>query len=94
MSRKTPSVFRAAGARSFGLAHFMREKGFENSWSLIGGVAEWREFYQPPNSSGWSILENIEYEGQPATVQNVYVEKDATFYDILLESGEMKFGVK
>lgn len=30
----------AAGARSFGVAHYLREQGFEKSWSLSGGVGD------------------------------------------------------
>ena len=34
-------LYCAAGARSFGMAHFLREKGYENAWSLEGGIPEW-----------------------------------------------------
>ena len=32
------TVYCAAGARSFGVAHWLREQGFAQAWSLSGGV--------------------------------------------------------
>jgi rhodanese-related sulfurtransferase len=32
------TVYCAAGARSFGVAHWLREQGFPQAWSLSGGV--------------------------------------------------------
>jgi len=34
-------VYCAAGARSFGVAHHLREHGFEDAWSLVGGIGAW-----------------------------------------------------
>ena len=40
---KTLIVYCAAGARSFGVAHYLREQGIEDAWSLIGGIGAWTE---------------------------------------------------
>jgi rhodanese-related sulfurtransferase len=34
-------VYCAAGVRSFGVTHWLREQGFEDTWSLIGGAGAW-----------------------------------------------------
>jgi rhodanese-related sulfurtransferase len=34
-------IYCAAGARSFGVTHWLREHGFEDSWSLVGGIGAW-----------------------------------------------------
>ncbi len=39
---KTLIVYCAAGARSFGVTHWLREQGFEDTWSLVGGLGAWR----------------------------------------------------
>ena len=31
-------VYCAAGVRSWGVTHWLREQGFEDSWSLVGGA--------------------------------------------------------
>ncbi|MED5372413.1 MAG: rhodanese-like domain-containing protein [Myxococcota bacterium] len=38
--RPTLVVVCAAGARSFGVAHYLREQGIEDAWSLSGGVGD------------------------------------------------------
>ena len=38
---KTLIVYCAAGARSFGVTHWLREQGFEDTWSLVGGLGAW-----------------------------------------------------
>jgi rhodanese-related sulfurtransferase len=38
---RTLIIYCAAGARSFGVTHFLREQGFEDSWSLAGGISAW-----------------------------------------------------
>lgn len=34
-------VMCAAGVRSFGVAHYLREQGLQDAWSLAGGVGAW-----------------------------------------------------
>ena len=43
-------IYCAAGMRSFGVAHYLREQGFEDSWSLAGGAGAWA-------SQGWTFPE-------------------------------------
>ena len=40
---QTVVVYCAAGARSYGVAHYLREQGIADSWSLIGGIGAWLE---------------------------------------------------
>lgn len=40
---RTLIVYCAAGARSYGVAHFLREQGFAEAWSLAGGIGAWVE---------------------------------------------------
>jgi len=64
-------LYCAAGARSFGMAHFMRERGFEDTWSLIGGVAEWNEFAFPISSAPFKIFDDVQYQGQKWSVWGI-----------------------
>ena len=34
-------IYCAAGARSYSVAHWLREQGFEQAWSLVGGISSW-----------------------------------------------------
>jgi rhodanese-related sulfurtransferase len=34
-------IYCAAGARSYSVAHWLRELGFEQAWSLVGGISSW-----------------------------------------------------
>ncbi|MFT5686255.1 MAG: rhodanese-related sulfurtransferase [Myxococcota bacterium] len=48
----TVVVYCAAGARSYGVAHYLREQGIPDAWSLIGGIGAWleqdKEAWMPP----------------------------------------------
>ncbi len=53
---KTLVVYCAAGARSYGVTHWLREQGLEDVWSLVGGIGAWLaeggEFGQLPELEG------------------------------------------
>jgi len=34
-------IYCAAGVRSYGVAHWLREQGYEQAWSLVGGIGAW-----------------------------------------------------
>lgn len=36
-------VYCAAGVRSYGVTHWLREQGFPDTWSLVGGMHAWLE---------------------------------------------------
>ena len=40
---RTLVVYCAAGVRSYGVTHWLREQGFADSWSLVGGMHAWLE---------------------------------------------------
>ena len=40
-------IYCAAGVRSFGVAHWLREQGYEQAWSLIGGLSAWLDTGAP-----------------------------------------------
>ena len=48
----TVVVYCAAGARSYGVAHYLRQNGIPEAWSLIGGIGAWleqdKEAWMPP----------------------------------------------
>ncbi len=41
------TVYCAAGARSFGVAHWLREQGFPQAWSLAGGIGVFHAVNHP-----------------------------------------------
>ena len=44
----------AAGMRNFGVAHYMRDNGVEDAWSMVGGLGTWADqgYGHAPNESG------------------------------------------
>lgn len=55
-------VYCAAGARSFGVAHYLREQGFPEAWSLAGGLGAWTEVggaYTQPGRGGRALLSRV-----------------------------------
>ena len=55
-------LYCAAGARSFGMAHFMRERGYNDAWSLTGGVAEWNAFAFPISTAAFRMFDVVVYQ--------------------------------
>ena len=54
---QTVVVYCAAGARSYGVAHYLREQGIGDSWSLIGGIGAWLE----QDKEAWQTPQFAEY---------------------------------
>lgn len=73
-------LYCAAGARSFGMAHFMRERGFDNSWSLIGGVAEWDRHIHPASKVRYALFEEVKYEEESMIVWEAEKREEKIFY--------------
>jgi rhodanese-related sulfurtransferase len=58
------TVYCAAGARSWGVAHWLREQGFPEAWSLSGGIGAVGQVEMPPGNPGRSVdLPAAESEG-------------------------------
>ena len=47
----------AAGMRSFGVAHYMRDNGFTDAWSMVGGLGTWADqgYGHAPNASKFGL---------------------------------------
>jgi rhodanese-related sulfurtransferase len=73
-------LYCAAGARSFGMAHFMRERGFDNSWSLIGGVAEWNSHKHPALKVHYALFDEVRYEDKNMIVWEAEKKDEGVFY--------------
>ena len=60
---QTLIIYCAAGVRSFGVAHWLRENGFEDTWSLVGGLGAWLStgagWAQPDRSAPFRPLERV-----------------------------------
>ncbi|MFT5584175.1 MAG: rhodanese-related sulfurtransferase [Cognaticolwellia sp.] len=85
----------AAGARSFGVAHYLREQGFEKSWSLSGGVGDcFRQGIErrvAATEARFQVLDRVEVtlpdqeELQAASVQDVLGESPPFRYRVRLK---------
>lgn len=56
-------VMCAAGVRSFGVAHYLREQGLQDAWSLAGGVSAWTheggQHVVPPRKDNLRLLSRV-----------------------------------
>ena len=73
-------LYCAAGARSFGMAHFMREKGFADSWSLSGGVGDWNQHEHILSSARFQLLQEVTFEGVEWIVWGARQENEQVLY--------------
>lgn len=65
-------LYCAAGMRSFGVAHYLRDHGFPDAWSLPGGIGAWLETGAPslqsPLGAPFAILDRVSLHGEPGLV--------------------------
>jgi rhodanese-related sulfurtransferase len=56
-------VYCAAGVRSHGVSHWLREQGYEETWSLVGGLGAWLStgaaWRQPDRGAAFQPLEAV-----------------------------------
>ncbi|MEY3211068.1 MAG: molybdopterin synthase sulfurylase MoeB [Pseudomonadota bacterium] len=61
-------VMCAAGVRSFGVAHYLREQGLQDAWSLAGGVSAWihegGEHVVPPRKDNLRLLSPVRVKAE------------------------------
>jgi len=94
---RTLIIYCAAGARSYGVAHYLREQGIEDAWSLVGGIGAWLQqggaWLAPPHDAAFPLLTPVFVgegdEKQPGIVQAVRGEGEARQYTVRLSSGEL-----
>jgi len=99
---RTVIIYCAAGARSFGVTHYLREQGIEDTWSLVGGIGAWLQqggqWLSPPSDAAFPLLtpvfvtseegsEEGSDRGLPGVVQAVRDEPRR--YSVRLSSGEL-----
>ena len=73
-------LYCAAGARSFGMAHFMREKGFDQAWSMIGGVGEWSTHCIHPAQAKYALFQDVQHKEEIMIVWGAECRDDTVFY--------------
>ena len=93
-SRNTKIIITCAqGVRSYGVAHYFREQGFEDVWSLGGGVASWADhgFVFPQRGqyalgSRVSVASHVSSDVDALTaygwIQNIHKDGEEVLYDI------------
>ena len=61
-------VMCAAGVRSFGVAHYLREQGLQDAWSLAGGVGAWLheggQHVVPPRRDNLRLLSPVRVKAE------------------------------
>jgi rhodanese-related sulfurtransferase len=61
-------VMCAAGVRSFGVAHYLREQGLQDAWSLAGGVGAWLQeggqHVVPPRKDNLRLLSPVRVKAE------------------------------
>ncbi len=70
---RTLALYCAAGVRSFGVAHYLREQGFDEAWSVPGGfgdlVHQDLPWTHPPADAPFRLLQRVQREGDAAAGQ-------------------------
>ena len=70
----------AAGMRSFGVAHYMRDNGVEDAWSMVGGLGTWADqgYGHAPNESKFGLGDWVSWneDGQVVKGRVQWIEKD------------------
>ncbi len=85
-------VYCAAGVRSYGVTEYLREHGWEDAWSLIGGLSAYvgagGEHERPPTASRFRPGARVRADGATGTIQRVIAEYGQHRYTVRVQRGE------
>ena len=83
----------AAGMRSFGVAHYMREHGFQDAWSMVGGLGTWADqgYGHAPNGSNFGLGDWVRWsesgQGLSGRIQWIESDEEGALITVLPEQG-------
>ncbi|MGC6511087.1 MAG: rhodanese-like domain-containing protein [Myxococcota bacterium] len=83
----------AAGMRSFGVAHYMRENGFDEAWSMVGGLGTWADqgYGHAPNRSNFGLGDWVSWSENDQRVRGriqwIEIDGDEVVITVLPEHG-------
>ena len=81
-------VYCAAGGRSFGVTHYLREQGYDDSWSLEGGFGEYASgghpVSTPPRDAKFPLTSRVQIkdDGRAGIVQAISTAGEIYEYTI------------
>lgn len=87
---RTIAVYCAAGVRSFGVAHYLREQGIVDSWSVPGGLGDLASegvgYTHPARAPGRWPGQSVTVDGEPAVgvLQSLDQHQDGTIIGSVL----------
>jgi rhodanese-related sulfurtransferase len=72
-------VYCAAGARSYGVVHWMRQQGFDDAWSLTGGLPAWTDLGRSPvvpsRTAPYELLQPVRLRLDAAAARGVEADR-------------------
>jgi rhodanese-related sulfurtransferase len=82
----------AAGMRSFSVAHYLREQGVEDAWSMVGGLGTWADqgYEHAPDGAKYGLGQKVKFkdtEGKASEgrIQSIKTKGDDFVYNIALD---------
>ena len=92
-------VMCAAGVRSFGVAHYLREQGLQDAWSLAGGVGAWLheggQHVVPPRKDNLRLLSPVRVKAEVCRARGLgEVALGAVVQAITGEPGAWSYAVR
>jgi len=90
---KLLAIYCAAGARSYGVADYLRRQGYDNAWSIPEGFGGWIEaggtWLQPEPQASVKLLQQVAVADLTGSVQRVERVDGTVFIDILGDDGDI-----
>lgn len=89
----TLAVYCAAGVRSYGVSHWLREQGFEDTWSVPGGLGALAsagvETTYPPTQARPGLVDRVRLDtGEEGWVQRVQAQGDGARLTVLVAGSD------
>lgn len=91
----------AAGARSYGVAHWLREQGFADAWSLAGGVGAWIHeqpdaWRVPPRDAPFRPLQPVRVAAEVLKQAGLSTDEPlaGTVQEVAVQDGGPRFAVR
>jgi rhodanese-related sulfurtransferase len=92
------AIYCAAGARSYGIADFLRQNGRANAWSIPEGFGGWIDvggpWLQPVTDTDWKLLQPVRLTADAASGRGMEGTPAGQIQSVERVAGEVRLAIR
>jgi rhodanese-related sulfurtransferase len=92
------AIYCAAGARSYGIADFLRQNGRANAWSIPEGFGGWIDvggpWLQPATDTDWKLLQPVRLTAEAASGRSMEGTPAGQIQSVERVAGDVRLAIR